>query len=139
MFCHRMSENPSPLKSPVPTAYQLTPGLPRLPPPIRLVPFISQMATSPVAFCHRTSARLSPLKSPVPIVCQLGPGLPRLPPPITLVPFNSQIAISPLLLCHRKSDLPSALKSLLLVRSVAKSPVLSTAPFGLAEFTFRWL
>ena len=27
MFCHRMSESPSPLKSPVPIAFQLGPGL----------------------------------------------------------------------------------------------------------------
>src|SRR6202035_1255225 len=76
---------------------QLGPGLPRLPPPITVVPFISQIATSPLLFCHNTSDFPSPLKSPVATACQLGPGLPRLPPPITVVPFISQIATSPLL------------------------------------------
>src|SRR5436189_167332 len=53
LFSHRMSEKPSPLKSPVPTTCQLGPGLPRTAPPIMLVPFISQIATEPSSFCHR--------------------------------------------------------------------------------------
>src|SRR6266404_635942 len=110
-----MSDRPSPLKSPVPTACQLGPGLATLPPPITLVPFSSQMAISPLLFCHRISERPSPLKSPVPTACQLGPGLPRLPPPMTLVPFISQRTTSPLSFCHRTSDLPSPLKSLLVI------------------------
>ena len=48
-FCHRMSEWPSSLKSPVPTAFQLGPGLgPTVPPPTMLVPFISQIAAWPL-------------------------------------------------------------------------------------------
>src|SRR4051794_27767092 len=35
-----------------PSRCQLDPGLPRLAPPMKLVPFISQMAASPLAFCH---------------------------------------------------------------------------------------
>jgi hypothetical protein len=31
------------------------PGLPRLPPPMTLVPFSSQMSTSPLSFCHSMS------------------------------------------------------------------------------------
>ena len=55
------------------------PARPRIgahrPPPITLVPFISQIAAWPFAFCHRMSEWPSPLKSPVPIAFQLGPGL----------------------------------------------------------------
>ena len=55
-FCHRMSEKPSPLKSPVPIAVQLGPGLALTgAPPITLVPFISQIAAWPLLFCHRMS------------------------------------------------------------------------------------
>jgi hypothetical protein len=39
----------------LPIGCQVDPGLPRLPPPITLVPFISQIATSPLSFCHRMS------------------------------------------------------------------------------------
>ena len=47
-----------------------------VPPPIKLFPFISQIATWPLlVFCHRMSEWPSPLKSPVPIACQAGPGL----------------------------------------------------------------
>src|SRR5205085_1459708 len=75
-FCHRMSARPSPLKSPLPTACQLGPGLPRTALPITLVPFISQIATEPSSFCHRISAKPSRLNSPVALMCQAGPGLP---------------------------------------------------------------
>jgi ABC-type Mn2+/Zn2+ transport system permease subunit len=34
---------------------QVGPGLPMLPPPMTLVPFISQMAACPLVFCHRMS------------------------------------------------------------------------------------
>src|SRR5438105_15805087 len=91
---------------------QFGPGLPMPPPPMTLVPFISQITASPLSFCHRMSALPSPLKSPVALTCQLEPGLPRLALPSTLVPFSSQITIPPLLFCHSRSDLPSALKSL---------------------------
>ena len=38
-----------------PIARQLVPGLPTTPPPITLVPFISQITTAPLVFCHRMS------------------------------------------------------------------------------------
>jgi hypothetical protein len=68
VFCHRMSDFPSLLKSPVLTAFQLGPGLGLTgPPPMRLVPSISQIEAWPVlAFCHRISESPSPLKSLVP-------------------------------------------------------------------------
>ena len=109
-----MSASPSPLKSPVPIACQLGPGMElTAPPPITLVPFISQIAAWPSpAFCKRMSACPSPLKSPVPISVQLGPGLgPADPPPITFVPFISQIAPWPDVFRHRMSDRASPLKS----------------------------
>ncbi len=89
-----MSEWPSPLKSPVPTAFQLAPGLGvTVPPPIGVVPFISQIDACPLAFCHRMSEWPSSLKSPVPTALQLGPGLGlTIPPPIGVLPFISQIA-----------------------------------------------
>jgi hypothetical protein len=43
-FCHRMGKRPSPLLSPDLKMCQLGPGLPMLPPPICVLPFISQMA-----------------------------------------------------------------------------------------------
>ena len=44
-----MSEWPSPLKSPVPIACQLGPGLGLTgPPPVRVFPFISQIETWPL-------------------------------------------------------------------------------------------
>ena len=99
VFCHRMSEFPSWLKSPVPTAFQLGPGLATGPPPILVVPSISQIETWPLTvFCHRMSEFPSWLKSPVPTAFQLGPGLtePAGPPPIFVVPSISQIETWPL-------------------------------------------
>jgi hypothetical protein len=55
LFCHRMSEWPSPLKSPVPTACQPGPGLPGRPLATTVVSFISQITTWPSVFCHRMS------------------------------------------------------------------------------------
>src|SRR6478735_6035265 len=75
-FCHRMSDLPSPLKSPVPLISQLGPGLngPIAPTNVALVPSISQSAGVPSFPCQRMSDLPSPLKSPVPLICQLGPG-----------------------------------------------------------------
>ena len=47
-FCNRMSEWPSPLKSPVPMAFQLAPGLATTALVVTLVPSISQTATAAV-------------------------------------------------------------------------------------------
>ena len=51
------------------------PGLATPPPPIKLVPFISQIATQPSSFCHRMSVWPSLLKSPTDLTCQPSPGL----------------------------------------------------------------
>jgi hypothetical protein len=76
VFWKRMSEKPSPLKSPVPIAFQFAPGLRlRVVWAIGVVPFISQIATCPFVFCNRMSESPSPLKSPVPTAFQFGPGL----------------------------------------------------------------
>ena len=75
-FCHRMSDLPSPLKSPASSTCQVGPGLaPGAAPPIRLVPSIIQIAGVPLSFCHRMSDLPSPLKSPASSTCQVGPGL----------------------------------------------------------------
>src|SRR6266545_334982 len=76
VFCHRMSDLLSPLKSPAPSTCQLGPGVnPTFPADTTSVPFINQIAGVPSVFCHRMSDLPSPLKSPVPWTCQLGPGL----------------------------------------------------------------
>ena len=106
MFCHRMSsEKPSSVKSPVPIAFQLGPGLGLTgPPPIRLFPFMSQTAAWPLAFRHRMSEWPSWLKSPVPISVQFGPGLGlTAPPPTRVLPPISQIEAWPSVFCQRMS------------------------------------
>src|SRR6266849_5551500 len=107
-----MSDLRSPLNSPVALMCQFAPGLPRLPAPTRVRPFISQMYASPLSFCHRMSDLPSPLKSPVALMCQLAPGLPRLLPPITVVPLISRIAAVPSVLCQKMSEEPSPKRSL---------------------------
>src|ERR1700722_6022687 len=115
VFCQRMSsEKPPSVKSPIPTAFQAGPGLGLTgPPPIKLLPFISQIEAWPVlVFCHRMSAWPSPLKSPVPIAFQFGPGLGLTgPPPVRVFPLMSQIDACPLVFCHRMSEWLSSLKS----------------------------
>ena len=56
VFCQRMSELPSRLKSPVPISVQPRPGLGVTgPPPTRLLPAISQIEAWPFVFCHKMS------------------------------------------------------------------------------------
>jgi len=68
LFCHRMSDLLSPLKSLLPSICQLGPGLngPTAPTDTALVPFINQIAGVPSSFCHRMSDLLSPLRSAEP-------------------------------------------------------------------------
>src|SRR5437660_210742 len=73
-FCHRMSERPSRLKSPVALTCQSFPGSPRSALPITPNPLVSQTTTSPLTFCHTMPAWPSPLKSPVALTRQFGPG-----------------------------------------------------------------
>src|SRR5208282_3413042 len=78
-----------------------------------VVPFISQIVTSPDVSCQRMSLMPSPLKSPVPTIDQavdtvatyVAVGFK------IVVPFISQIATSPAVSRHRMSLLPSPLKS----------------------------
>src|SRR5229473_4472313 len=58
-----MSDLPSPLKSPVALMCQLTPGLPRLLPPITVVPLISRIAAVPSVLCQKMSEEPSPKRS----------------------------------------------------------------------------
>ena len=68
VFCHRMSDLPSPLKSPVPMTCQLGAGVAddsaRDDGECRSS---ARSRPAPLVFCHRMSALPSPLKSPVPI------------------------------------------------------------------------
>src|SRR5258708_30746530 len=72
LFCQRMSDLPSPLKSPAPMTCHDGPGLrPTLAPERMFRPFISQTAAVPSVFWNRMSDLPSPLKSPVPIACHV--------------------------------------------------------------------
>src|SRR5208283_1608773 len=111
-----MSVLPSPLKSPVPTIDQAVDTVATY---VAVgfkivVPFISQIATSPDVSRQRMSVLPSPLKSPVPTIVQvLGDTVPTYEV-VGLkieVPFISQIATSPDVSCQRMSALPSPLKS----------------------------
>src|SRR5208282_1553902 len=116
----RMSVLPSPLKSPVPTIVQV---LGDTVPTYEVVgfkivvPFISQIATSPDVSRHRMSPMPVPLKSPVPTIDQavdtvatyVAVGF-RI-----VVPFISQIATSPLVSRQAMSLMPSSLKSCVFV------------------------
>src|ERR1700733_7657714 len=78
-----------------------------------VVPFMNQMATSPLVSCHTMSLAPLPSKSPVSATLHT---VDRLPTPAVLglrivVPFISQIAMLPEVSRHRMSLLPSALKS----------------------------
>src|SRR5436190_2076901 len=77
-----------------------------------VVPFMNQIATSPVVVLrHRMSALPSPLKSPMPSIVQAVGTLPKPPLDEIDAPFISQTATLPLLSRHRRSPLPSPLKS----------------------------
>ena len=65
-FLHRMSEVPSPLKSPVRAITQLKGTTPNDDEDVIVAPFMSQILTSPLVLRHRMSAWPSPLKSPIP-------------------------------------------------------------------------
>src|SRR5437588_781804 len=104
LYCHRMSALPSPLKSPVASACQLGGGWAMTGPAVGVVPFISQIAVSPLSgsealavllYCQRISASPSPLKSPDVIACQPGGGAAMIGPVIGAVPFISQTAVWP--------------------------------------------
>src|SRR6266849_6454809 len=71
-LCHRMSDLPSPSKSPTPAILQLMSSPPTGELTESVVPFMNQIAFSPVApLCHRMSDLPSPSKSPTPAMLQL--------------------------------------------------------------------
>ncbi len=74
-FWNRMSDLPSPLKSPVALATQSAPtAVPMVPVPTRLVPFATNVKHWPLPVSWiRMSERPSPLKSPVVRATQLAP------------------------------------------------------------------
>src|SRR5437588_283836 len=80
-YCHKMSDLPSPLKSPVAIACQPAGGAATMASEVGDKPFINQIAASPFcgseafeafSYCHKISASPSALKSPVVTVCQPG-------------------------------------------------------------------
>src|SRR5258705_401595 len=140
LCCHRMSDLPSPLKSPVPLISQLGPGLngPTAPTNVASVPSISHIAAVPLSCCQMMSSLPSPLKSPVPLICQVGPGLnePAAVTVVAVVPSISHAAAQPLLLCHRMSDLLSP--SRLLTECCDEGATSVTKPAGDASrMTFK--
>src|SRR5262249_34427201 len=94
------------------------------PPPMTLVPLISQITTCPAPLRQRMSAKPSPLKSPWLTIAQvMGSTEPGEPTPMTLVPFNRQISVCPVLpLRQRMSLRASLLKSWLAANAVPTKP-----------------
>src|SRR5437762_3514035 len=130
---NRMSERPSPLKSPIPATCQLTPGLPRLVLESSVAPFICHSAVVPSSLRNRMSERPSLLKSPIPATFQLAPGLPRLVLESSVPPFICYSEIVPSSLRHRMSERPSPLKSrppMALLASLGRS---DTLPFATCQ------
>src|SRR5918997_6255244 len=123
-----MSDLPSLLKSPVSTICQPALPAPAEPPPLLVVPFISQIQTPvPLSCCHTMSDLPSLLKSPVSTICQPALPAPADPPPLLVVPFICQIETSvPLSCCHRMSDLPSLLKAFLILLGGGSGSVVSS-------------
>src|SRR5258708_7285092 len=116
LLCHRMSDLPSPSKSPTPVMLQLRSVTAPKTGWLKIVaPFMNQIEISPVTpLRHRMSDLPSPSKSPLPAMRQLrSVTVAKLvAPPEIVVPFMSQIEFEPVaLLCHRMSDLPSPSKS----------------------------
>src|SRR6266853_1726969 len=123
---HRMSDLPSPSRSPTPAMLQLRSATVANTAPFesRVAPLMSQTIFSPVTLlCHRTSDLPSASKSPTPAMLQLRSVIAFMPAALEItapmdapleiaVPFMSQIVFSPVARWrHRMSDLPSPLKS----------------------------
>src|SRR6266851_1120184 len=115
----------------MPTMLHPAPPVPAEPPPIWVVPFISQIQVL-VPFFHRMSDLPSPLKSPVPAMLHPAPPVPAEPPPICVVPFISQIQVL-VPFRHRMSDLPVPVKSL-----GALCPVISVISVPLPVSVPNW-
>src|SRR5208282_2758159 len=113
----RMSLLPSPLKSPVPTIDQMLGDTVATYEVVGfkiVVPFISQIATSPDVSCQRMSVLPSPLKSRCPMIDQVLGDTVATYEVVGFkieVPFISQIATSPLVSRQAMSLMPSSLKS----------------------------
>src|SRR5258707_3444587 len=102
---------PSPSTSAAPRSCHAAPGLPGETALVMLVPFISQIPTSPPLFCHRMSDLPSPLTSPVPTRRHDEGGAGRAAAPMMEEPFISRIVSVSSALSHKTSGLPSPLKS----------------------------
>ena len=123
LFRHRMSDLPSPLKSPKPAIFQDASGAAGLPPNVTVWleaiwdPFIVQSTRLPLLLRHKTSDLPSPLKSPSPAIFQDASGAAADAPSPTFVldkicePFIVQSISVPLVFRHRRSAFPFPLKS----------------------------
>jgi hypothetical protein len=80
------------LKSPVPTTDQVGSIVPRPTPEDTVVPFMNQIARSPLVSCQSRSAMPSPLKSRWPTTDQAVGSVPNPPDDKTVPPFIRQIA-----------------------------------------------
>ena len=91
-------------------AFEAEPGNPM---ELMRLPFIIQMATTPLVVLRQmTSALPSPVISPIPAICQLSGTPPGKATEVRTVPFISQMAVLPVLvLRHTKSAFPSPLRS----------------------------
>ncbi len=82
---HKMSDLPSPLKSPMPATLQELSGVAALPPKLSACeeviwePFMVQSTSVPFWLRHKRSVWPSPLKSPTPATFQVELGCARLP------------------------------------------------------------
>src|SRR6266496_1427105 len=111
VFCQRMSDLPSPLKSPEPAMLHDVATNPKFTVDVRVVPFMSQITRWPVElFCQRMSDLPSPLKSLEPAMLHDVATNPKFTVDVCVVPFMSQIARAPDLSCQKISAFLSPLK-----------------------------
>src|SRR5262249_46350835 len=127
LLYQKMSALPSPLTSPVPVICHPVLGgtVPSEPPPMTLVPFISQITACPVVpLRQRMSAKPSPLKSRCPTTAQSELTEPAAPPPMAVVPFMNQITTLNITvgLRQRMSLRASLLKSWVAAKAAVTTP-----------------
>src|SRR2546421_10242 len=136
---HRMSDLPSPLKSPTPAMNQSAGTLLTTLVPERAMPFMNQIATVPSAARHRMSDLPSPLKSPMPAMSQLnGTPVNTKSEAILVASFISHTATEPSGPRHSRSALPSPSKSPLPARYQGCSASSSSAlPVRAAPFRYH--
>src|ERR1700722_5110115 len=98
--------------------------LPTLAADATCVPFMNQIAISPLVSRHRISLLPLPSKSPVPTTAHPLGTAPTPADDMMLAPFISHTATFPLRSFHRMSPLPSPLKSPMPLTPCAIQPVI---------------